>query len=67
MSSYEHCVAALLIAFVQGAAAESGACMSDMQCKGERICVRATCSIPQVSEMMPAGSSGRVRGSYPDT
>lgn len=60
MSSYEHYVAALLIALAQDAAAESAACMSDMQCKGEQICVRATCSIPQVSEMMPAGSSGRV-------
>ena len=57
MLKHQHYLVALLTVVASGALAQSPECMNDGQCKGEQICVRATCRIPQLFELFPGAST----------
>jgi hypothetical protein len=57
MNLQRHFRAALLMVLATEALPQEPECMNDAQCKGEQICVRATCRIPQLFELFPGAST----------
>jgi hypothetical protein len=57
MNLQRYFLAALLMVCATEALPQKPECMNDSQCKGERICLRSTCTTPRLHELFPGAST----------